>query len=84
VARSEPEHEAAATDLVERLDVLAMMPGLRCSADRTQLPILIRDVTAAAAAATETPSQKPRSGLSGLRHRSSSGIQSVSMSICSA
>jgi hypothetical protein len=42
--------------------VLAMIPGLRWSADITQVPTLARNVIAATAPAMETPSQAPITG----------------------
>ena len=63
---------------------LAVMPALRWRADRTHVPTLIRDVTAATAPAIATPSQNPSGGLSLGSHSSSSGVQTVSNPSASA
>ena len=62
----------------------AVMPALRWSADRTHVPTLIRDVTAATAPAIATPSQNPVGGLSSGSHSSSSAVQTVSNPSASA
>ena len=63
--------------------VLAMMPGLRCSAERTHVPTLIREVAPATAPAIETPSQTPMCGPSFDRQSNSSGVQTVSKPMAS-
>ena len=63
---------------------LAVIAGLRCRADRIQVPTFTREVAAATAPVIATLSHQPWIDPSVWRHSSSSGIQTVSKPIASA
>ncbi len=63
---------------------LAVIAGLRCRADRIQVPTFTREVAAATAPVIATLSHQPWIDPSAWRHSSSSGIQTVSNPIASA